>query len=102
MEVISVHSYHLSPLWVVFSFNLRLFDNKGRKEGPSEDNEREDAGKGRADVEDKISQDLEATVLEYGGWELQLPWKRKKEIHSLLFQAGWQVEYRVWDLERVK
>lgn len=65
-----------------FPFNLRLFDIRGGRKGTSEENAR-DAGKGRADFEDKISQSWEQ-ALEYGGWELPLPLKRKKDIHSVI------------------
>lgn len=47
-------------------FFFNSFDNKGMMKGTSEENEREDIGKGKADFEDHITQYLER-VLEGGG-----------------------------------
>lgn len=43
-------------------FLFNSFDNKSRKKGTSEKNERKDVGKGRADFEDNISQYLEQVL----------------------------------------
>lgn len=93
MEAILSNSYNLSALWVLFPFNLSLFDYKSRKEETSEDNEREDVGKRRADFEDNVPQYWEGTgsTKWWSGATITL----KEEERYSFRQVEFSLEYRM-------